>query len=199
MLFISPSRGLVSLARIYKSMLVMKVAEYIPKYGLLVNPEHTISFDGTILPVNELLNNHPELELTDDHVSQLDTIDHSTLHHGLKHIFVNNQIIIAILQHLLDLYIQRGGDPFTWLSATYQKVHDNPQNFSAELRSTIEVYLLRMINCLGFPLPTPSIDSLISQTVKTPSVKAKQTSFNNLLEAFNNVSEYQKVMRFQLV
>ena len=186
--------GLVILARINKSNLVMKVAEYVPRYGLLMNLDLTISVQDKKLPVKELLKNYPDLELTDDHVKQLDTIDLSSLYIGLNQIFVNEEIIIAILQNLLDIYINRGGDSLTWLSATFQNVHENPQNFTIELKRIVEGYLVKMIHSLNFPPPVHSTGYLNPKSLTSYAIKSKKSSFNTLLEAFNNVSEYQQVM-----
>ena len=186
--------GLVTLAGINKSILVMKVAEYVPRYGLLMNLDHTISVQDKKLPIKELLNNYPDLELTDDHVEQLDTIDLSSLYTGLNHIFVNEEIIIAILQNLLDGYIQRGGDSLIWLSSTFQRFHENPQNFSPELRHIVEGYLVKMMHNLTFPATAPSTGFLKPKSLISYSSRKKKPAFNTLLEAFNNVSEYQQVM-----
>ena len=186
--------GLVTLAGINKSNLVMKVAEYVPRYGLLMNLDHTISVQDKKLPVKELLKNYPDLELTDDHVKQLDTIDLSSLYTGLNQIFVNEEIIIAILQNLLDAYIHRGGDSLTWLSSTFQRFHENPQNFSPELRRIVEGYLVRMMHNLTFPATTTSIGFLNPKSLSSYANRNKKPAFNTLLEAFNNVSEYQQVM-----
>jgi len=172
----------------------MKVAEYVPRYGLLMNLDHTITVQDKKLPVKELLKNYPDLELTDDHVEQLNTIDLSSLYSGLNQIFVNEEIIIAILQNLLDTYIIRGGDPLIWLSATFQKVHENPQNFTPELRRIVEGYFVKMIHSLNFPPTIHSIGYLNPKSLTSYALKSKKPSFNNLLEAFNNVSEYQQVM-----
>ena len=186
--------GLVTLAGINKSNLVMKVAEYVPRYGLLINLDHTISVQDKKLPVKELLKNYPDLELTDDHVKQLDTIDLSSLYTGLNQIFVNEEIIIAILQNLLDAYIHRGGDSLTWLSATFQRFHEHPQHFSPELRRIVEGYLVKMIHSLNFPPTIHSTGYLNPKSLTSYALKSKKPSFNNLLEAFNNVSDYQQVM-----
>ena len=186
--------GLVTLAGINKSNLVMKVAEYVPRYGLLLNLDHTISVQDKKLPVKELLTNYPELELTDDHVKQLDTIDLSSLYIGLNQIFVNEEIIIAILQNLLDAYIHRGGDSLTWLSSTFQRFHENPQNFSPELRRIVEGYLVKMMHNLTFPAAAPAIGFLNPKSLNSYAIRKKKPTFNTLLEAFNSVSEYQQVM-----
>ena len=186
--------GLVTLAGINKSNLVMKVAEYVPRYGLLRNLDHTISVQDKKLPVKELLKNYPDLELTPDHVEQLDTIDLSSLYTGLNHIFVNEEIIIAILQNLLDAYIQRGGDSLTWLSATFQSFHEHPQYFSPELRRILEGYLVKMMHNLTFPATAPSTGFINPKSLSSYAIRKKKPAFNTLLEAFNNVSEYQQVM-----
>ncbi len=172
----------------------MKVAEYVPRYGLLMNLDHTILVQDKNLPVKELLKNYPELELTDDHVKQLDTIDLSSLYTGLNQIFVNEEIIIAILQNLLDAYIHRGGDSLTWLSSTFQRFHENPQNFSPELRHIVEGYLVKMMHNLTFPATAPAIGFLNPKSLTSYESRKKKPAFNTLLEAFNNVSDYQQVM-----
>jgi len=172
----------------------MKVAEYVPRYGLLMNLDHTISVQDKKLPVKELLKNYPELELTDDHVKQLDTIDLSSLYTGLNQIFVNEEIIIAILQNLLDAYIHRGGDSLTWLSSTFQRFHENPQNFSPELRRIVEGYLVKMMHNLTFPAAAPAIGFLNPKSLNSYAIRKKKPAFNTLFEAFNNVSDYQQVM-----
>ena len=171
----------------------MKVAEYVPRYGLLMNLDHTITVQDKKLPVKELLKNYPDLELTDDHVKQLDTIDLSSLYTGLNQIFVNEEIIIAILQNLLDAYIHRGGDSLTWLSATFQRFRENPQHFNPELRRIVEGYLVKMVHNLTFPV-TPSIDCLHPKSLSSDEDRKKKSEFNTLLEAFNEVSAYQQVM-----
>jgi len=140
------------------------------------------------------LKNYPELELTDDHVKQLDTIDLSSLYTGLNQIFVNEEIIIAILQNLLDAYIHRGGDSLTWLSSTFQRFHENPQNFSPELRHIVEGYLVKMMHNLTFPATAPAIGFLNPKSLTSYESRKKKPAFNTLLEAFNNVSDYQQVM-----
>ena len=172
----------------------MKVAEYVPRYGLLMNLDHTILVQDKKLPVKELLKYYPELELTDDHVKQLDTIDLSSLYTGLNQIFVNEEIIIAILQNLLDAYIHRGGDSLTWLSSTFQRFHENPQNFSPELRRIVEGYLVKMMHNLTFPAAAPAIGFLNPKSLTSYESRKKKPAFNTLLEAFNNVSDYQQVM-----
>jgi len=171
----------------------MRVAEYLPMYGLLVNFEHPIVFEDQKVPVRELFIKHPDLELTNDHVEQLDSIDLSSLYTGLNQIFVNKEIIIGILQNLLAAYIQRGGDSLTWLSATFQRFRENPQHFNPELRRIVEGYLVKMVHNLTFPV-TPSIDCLNPKSLSSDEDRKKKSDFNTLLEAFNEVSAYQQVM-----
>jgi len=106
----------------------MKVAEYIPRYGFT---DKSWSYDigtgqetagkGAVEKLSDL--EWPTIMLNTWHH------DLSSLYTGLNHIFVNEEIIIAILQNLLDAYIQRGGDSLTWLSATFQRFHEHPSVF----------------------------------------------------------------------
>jgi len=130
----------------------MKVAEYIPMYGLLVNLDHHIVIENQQFSLRELFKDHPHLDLSPDHIRQLDTHDLNSLHDTLHQIFVCDQMIISFIQHLLGNYIRRGGDILHWLQVTYQHLLDNAYRFRADLKRLIESYLLEMINLLKYPL-----------------------------------------------
>ncbi|MEI7501471.1 MAG: hypothetical protein WCK84_13610 [Bacteroidota bacterium] len=168
----------------------MKVVEYIPIYGLLLNCEYILAIDGKQLTLKELFANYPGFELTDYHIEQLDAFDRASLYTVLSQAFVSKKIIISILQNLLAAHIKRGGNTEHWVRMTFQCLH----SYNTKLRSIIELYLLKLMHFVSSPSLIQSTVSPNPKPLNTSAPKVKEPIYNNLLEAFNSISEYNRIM-----
>jgi hypothetical protein len=169
----------------------MKVVEYLPLYGLIRNSERIITLNGLTVPVKDIFANYPELELKDYHIEQLDTFDRASLHTLLSQAFVNKKIIIAILHNLLATYIKRGGNTEHWVRQTFRSVNE----YNVKLRSIIELYLVNLTHFVNSPSLIQSTVSPNPKPLNTSAPKVKEPTYNNLLEAFNSISEYNRIMK----
>jgi len=170
----------------------MKVVEYLPLYGLIRNSESIITLNGLTVPVKDLFTNYPDFELTADQIDQLDTFDCSSLQNVLQQIYVNDEIITSFLKNLLENYIKTGGNTENWVRQTFHSVN----NYSAKLRSIIELYLLNISHYVSYAQPDQSNNKpaphSITRIVETDH--QPQPAYDNLLDAFNSAVEYNRVM-----
>lgn len=123
----------------------MKVYEYIPLYGLLFNFDYQTGIEYKPMTVNEMFENHPDFELTDFHISQLNFFDLVSLYEVLKDTCFTPETIVPYLRELFDNYRMIGGNPFEWLHFTFENVNMNPQNLRKDLITTIEKALIEWI------------------------------------------------------
>ncbi len=172
----------------------MKVAEYLPYYGLITNLKKTFSVLDENLPVKELLTNHPDIELSNEHIDELNTIDFTLLNEALNHLYIDDEIVKYILYKLLDAYIKRGGNGLIWLSNTQLKINDTSQNYPNDLKIVINAYLFSML----FAFNNPTAVFLPAINYPKPATgsgrKIRVPAYHNLLESFNTVSDYHDVM-----
>jgi len=168
----------------------MKVVEYLPLYGLIRNCDRIITFNELTVPAKDLFAKYPELELEDYHIEQLDNFDRASLHTLLSQAFVNKKIIISILHNLLATYIKRGGNTEHWVRMTFPCLH----NYNVKLRSIIELYLVNMTHFVSSSSLIQSTVSPNSKPLNTSAPKVKEPTYNNLLEAFKSISEYNRIM-----
>jgi len=170
----------------------MKVVEYLPLYGLIRNSESIITLNGLTVPVKDLFINYPDFELTADQIDQLDTFDCSSLQNILQQIFVNDEIITSFLKNLLQNYIKTGGSTEHWVRRTFHYLN----NYSTKLRSIIELYLLNISHLVSYAQPdqsnTKPVTHPVTRIVETDH--PHQPIYDNLLDAFNSVSEYDRIM-----
>lgn len=123
----------------------MKVSEYTPLYGLLFNFDYKTGIEGKDMTVNEMFEDYPDFELTDVHLDQLYYFDLASLQRVLEDKYFTPETVVPYLRDLFDKYREAGGNPFEWLTATFESVNLNPQNYRKDLITTIEKALIEWI------------------------------------------------------
>jgi hypothetical protein len=124
----------------------MKVSEYLPLYGLMFNfNEYQFVIDDKNITVNELFENYPDFELTDEYLKWLPLFDLWSLQKILKDNCITETNVIPYLRDLFDNYRELGGDPFEWLLITFESVNLNPKNYRKDIITIIEKVLIEWI------------------------------------------------------
>lgn len=122
----------------------IKVSEYLPFYGLLLNFDYQIEMNGKFISVNELFDKHPESKLNEYQIETLSFFDTASLVKVLKHEGFTKSNIQNYLRDLFDEYRLNEGDPVEWISFTWNSVYNNPTNYRSEIRTEIESFLLSL-------------------------------------------------------
>ncbi|MBS4057379.1 MAG: hypothetical protein KGZ82_08690 [Bacteroidales bacterium] len=125
----------------------MKASDYTPFFGLFSSVEKQITFEieGKLIPVNDILQDYPDFELSEGHLDLLFYEDLFALQMALHDSYFTKKTVVPFLRELFDRWRETGNDPFVWLHATFQSVNLNPQNYRKDLISSIEKALVKWL------------------------------------------------------